>query len=352
MRVLFQGAACAFLGEGDDERQGRVVQRQGRSPRHRARHIGHAVMHHVVDHIGRLGVGGGFRGFRAAALVDGHIHQYRAGLHHPDHFGADQLGRGGAGNQHTADHQVGRQHLLAQRYAGRVQGGDAVAVLRIQATQGIDALVQHRHIGPQADRHGQGVATDHATAKYHHLARRHARHAAKQHATTAPGFFQATGTGLDRHASGHFGHRRQQRQTAMVVGDGFVGDAGGAAGHQLVGLRPIRRKVQVGEQGVLRAQPRTLDSQRLLDLDDQLRRAEHRLGAGGDLRAGGLVIGVAEADGGAGLGLDPQLMAEGGQFGHRLRRQADAVFVILDLFGYADAHSNLLANRLDAIEKV
>ena len=96
------------------------------------------------------------------------------------------------------------------------------------------------------------------------------------------------------------------------------------------------------------AQAGALDGQRLLDLDNHLRLAEHLFGILGDLRASGPVIGIAEADGGAGLGLDPEFMAEGGQFGHRLRRQADAVLVVLDFFGYADTHNVLQADGLCA----
>jgi hypothetical protein len=56
------------------------------------------------------------------------------------------------------------------------------------------------------------------------------------------------GADLRREPPGHLGHRRQQRQAAARRGDGFVGDAGGAAGHQVARLREIRRQVQVGKQ--------------------------------------------------------------------------------------------------------
>ncbi|MCY1364045.1 hypothetical protein D9M69_508340 [compost metagenome] len=182
------------------------------------------------------------------------------------------------------------------------------------------------------------MAADHPAAEDHHLARRHPRHPAKQHAAPALGAFQAVRAGLDRHPPGHLGHRRQQRQAAEHVGDRLVGDAGGAAGQQLVGLRPVGGQVQVGEQGLPGAQPGALLGLRLLDLDDQLGGGEHLGGIGGDPRAGGLVVGVAEADGGAGLGLHPELVAEAAEFGHRRRGEADAVFVDFDFPGDTDAH--------------
>ncbi|MNZ44128.1 hypothetical protein D3C78_617520 [compost metagenome] len=299
-----------------------------------------------------MAVRGRPRGLGAAALVDGHVDQHRAGLHLPHHAGADQLGRRRAGDQHAADHQIGRQHQLAQRRAGRVAGGDAVAVLRIQAAQGLHVLVEDGHLGAEADGHRRGMTADHAAADDHHLARRHPRHAAEQHAPSATGLLQTMGADLDRHAPGHLRHRRQQRQAPAGVGDRLVGDAAGAAGQQLVGLRPIRGQVQVGEQGVLRAQVDALGGQRLLDLDDQLRLGEHLRGVGSDPRTGLLVVGVAEADGRPGLGLHPQLMAERAQLGHRLRGQADAVFVVLDFPGDTDTHGRAPSLRFYPVVSV
>ncbi|MCY1248860.1 hypothetical protein D9M72_623380 [compost metagenome] len=77
---------------------------------------------------------------------------------------------------------------------------------------------------------------------------------------------------------------------------------------------------------------------RFLDLDDQLGGVEHLGGVAGDARTGLAVVVVAETDGGAGVVLHPDLMAESAEFRHRVRRQADAVFVDLDLPGDTDTH--------------
>lgn len=47
-----------LLGQRNGEWHRRIVQRKRRGVGHPAGHIGDAVMHHVVQHIGRMGVGG------------------------------------------------------------------------------------------------------------------------------------------------------------------------------------------------------------------------------------------------------------------------------------------------------
>ena len=81
---------------------------------------------------------------------------------------------------------------------------------------------------------------------------------------------------------GDLAHRREQRQPALRVLDGLVGDAGRAA--RLQGLGQLRRgrQVQVGEQRVLRAQHLDLVRLRLLDPEDHLRLLEDRGRVGQD----------------------------------------------------------------------
>ncbi len=90
------------------------------------------------------------------------------------------------------------------------------------------------------------------------LARRHAGHAAEQHARAALLLLQAMRADLHRHAPRDLAHRRQQRQRAARVGDGLVGDAGGARAHQPLGLRAVGGEMQIGEQHLPRAQQRDL----------------------------------------------------------------------------------------------
>ena len=108
-------------------------------------------------------------------------------------------------------------------------------------------------------------------------------------------------TRLDRHAASHFRHRLQQRQAAGGTGDRFIGDAGGAGLHKIVGLIRIGRKVQIGEQDVVLAQPRALHGLGFLDLDDHFARFEHIVGRVEDLRTGGDEVLVRDARTEAGI---------------------------------------------------
>ena len=73
MRIGLQRGVGAIVGQGKGERQGGVGQGLGRGAGHGAGHIGHAVVDDAVDHVGRVGVGGGLRGLEATALIDGHV---------------------------------------------------------------------------------------------------------------------------------------------------------------------------------------------------------------------------------------------------------------------------------------
>ena len=56
-------------------------ERVGGGARHRAGHVGDAIMDDAFGHEERRTVGGGARSLGNAALVDGDIHQYGAGWH-------------------------------------------------------------------------------------------------------------------------------------------------------------------------------------------------------------------------------------------------------------------------------
>src|SRR6202041_500507 len=73
VRVLLQSLHPALVGERQRERQGRVVERKGRGAGDRARHVGDAIVHDAVDHIGRMRMGRRLRSLAAAALVDGDV---------------------------------------------------------------------------------------------------------------------------------------------------------------------------------------------------------------------------------------------------------------------------------------
>ena len=103
------------------------------------------------------------------------------------------------------------------------------------------------------------MGADHAATDYQHLGRRNTGHTAQQNAAPAIGFLQRPGANLRGQTARHFGHRRQQRQAATVVGHGFIGDRGDARGQQISGLFRIGRKVQIGEQKLARTQALAFD---------------------------------------------------------------------------------------------
>ena len=143
---------------------------------------------------------------------------------------------------------------------------------------------------------------------------------------------------LDRHAAGDLGHRLQQRQTTARPGHGLIGDARRARRHQPLGLRLVGGEVEIGEEQVARLEQRDFARLRLLDLHDHFALREHVGRRRDDARADVDIVLVVEIDSRSRLGLDDDLMAGGDQLGDRRRGQPDAIFVVLDFLGYADAH--------------
>ncbi len=338
MRIVGERALPAFVGERQRERQGGVVEREGRGARDRARHVGDAIVDDVVLDVGRRRMRGRPAGLEAAALVDRDVDQHRARAHALDQVAPDQLGRGGARHQHGADHQVGRHDLLLDVLGGREQRVHLRAELHVELVEPLQRAVDHGDVGLHAHGDPRRVGARDAAAEHHDLGRGDTRHAAEQDADAALLLFEIVRADLDRHATGDLAHRRQQRQAAAHVGHGLVGDPDPAGFHQALGLRLVGGEVQIGEQHLAWAQQRDLAGLRLLDLDDQLGGAEHRGGGGRDVGAD-LAIGVvAEADAGAGAALDQDLVAVRDQLARRAGNQADAILVGLDLLGDADQH--------------
>ena len=183
------------------------------------------------------------------------------------------------------------------------------------------------------------MQADDAAADDRDLGRQHARHAAEQDAEATIGLLQRGRPRLDRQASGDLRHRRQQRQAAALVGHRLIGDRGDAGGDEALGLFRIRRQMQIGVEKLAVTELRPFGGLRLLHLDDHVALFEDILGGGGDLGAGRGIGGIISADTDARLGLHPDLVAVGNIFAHRSRRQADAIFMILDFLRATDTHA-------------
>ena len=172
--------------------------------------------------------------------------------------------------------------------------------------------------------------------------RRDARNAAQQHAVTAVSLLQARGTDLDRHTTGHFAHRGEQRQRAIRSRNRLVGDRSRARLHERLRLRGIRSKVQIGKQNLPRTQHLALGELRLLDLDDELRATEHvgrRLGNGG---ARGTILRIVHTDAVPGAGLDDHLMSGSDELPNSGGHQAHTVLMHFDLSRNTDTHATTL----------
>ena len=117
VRIIAAGLLPALVGQRQHKGQGRIAQRQRRGAGNRARHVGHAIMHDPVHLIDRVLMRRGARGFKAPALIDGHIHQNRTRLHRGQLRPADQFRGRSPGDQHRTDHHIGVADQI-----GRVSG--------------------------------------------------------------------------------------------------------------------------------------------------------------------------------------------------------------------------------------
>ena len=277
-------------------------------------------------------------GFETAALVDGHVHQHRAGAHAAKIGASDQLGRRGAGYQHATDDQIGGRQQVGDQIVGGKAGLHRPAELIVQFLEPGRGNIEQGDVGALTDRHLGGVLARNAAAEDQHPGRQHAGRPAQQQAAPALWFEQVIGADIHGHPASHLAHRGQQRQSPELVGDGFVGDGGAARFHQAVRLIRVGGEVQIGKEDMVRLEPGDLDRLRLLHLDDQFSGVEYRVGVGQNGRADIREDLVGQANPRARAGLDEHLMALMDQPLNHARRRADAKFKGLDLLGNADAH--------------
>ena len=112
--LALAGAGETLVGNQLDERIGDIRQGLGGGAGVSARHVGHAVVNHALLHVGRLVVGGGTGGFRAASLVDGDVDEDAAGTHPLEHRAVDELGSLGPGDQHGANEKIDMRKKLIE----------------------------------------------------------------------------------------------------------------------------------------------------------------------------------------------------------------------------------------------
>ena len=152
------------------------------------------------------------------------------------------------------------------------------------------------------------------------------------------------GTGLDGHPARHLRHGCQERQAAVTVGHGLVGDGGDATRQQVRGLFGVGRQMEVGEQRVVGSQASALGGQGLLHLHDQLGRVVQLLGICAERGATGHVVLVGESGALPGVALDVDVVSPGGHLSDAGGREPDSSLLVLGLLRNADAHGHLLGS--------
>ena len=158
------------------------------------------------------------------------------------------------------------------------------------------------------------------------------------------GAFQILRAHLHAHASGDFAHRREQRQRAVALADGFVGHAVDFGGEQLVGEFGQGREVQVGEEDEVGAEESVLGRLRLFDFDDEIGALPDLRRGVEDRRAGLRVFLVGERTAFARVSLDQDFMARFAQRGNAAGHEPYACFVVFDFLRNADDHEPVLRN--------
>jgi hypothetical protein len=216
---------------------------------------------------------------------------------------------------------------------------DAAVENIVELAQARNGAVDNRHIRAKADGHFCRVEANDAAAKHGDLRRQYARHAAQQNAAPAIGGLQRRRGRLNGKAARDFRHWSKQRQPAALVGDGFIRHGGNARFHKPLCLLGVRRQVQIGVENLPVAQLRPFLRLRLLDLHDHVRLRENIGGGLDDFCASGRIRAVIRANAQPRAALDNHLMPMRHIFAHRSGRKSNAVFVVLDFLGAADAHS-------------
>src|SRR5215204_5349863 len=156
-RVLARGARDAGVGEVQHVGQSGVGQRVGRRDRHRAGHVGDAVVRHAVDLESRVGVRRRARGLEAAALVDRDVDEHGSRLHQPELLAPDHVGRLRAVDEHRADHQVDLGQALLDLERRGVARRRAPGEVQVELAQAVDVAVVDVDLRLHPDRDEGGV---------------------------------------------------------------------------------------------------------------------------------------------------------------------------------------------------
>ena len=291
--------------------------------------------------VGRVVVTGrGLGGLEAAALINGHVDENRAGLHVLQFCPGHQLGCGGPGDQHGADHHVGLGDEFRGGRTARVAGAEVAAEDVVEVADPGQRAVEDGHVRAHTRGHAGGMGPHDAATDHHDIAGAHARDAAQEHAPAAIGPLERPGADLRRELARHLGHRCEKREAALRVGHRLVGDGGDTGGQKVCGLRRIGGEVEISEEDLARAQALALLGLGLLHLHNHLGLGKDVLCRWRDLGPDRRVGLVGEPRARPGAGLDQHLVAVPHRFTGRARRHANPVLPRLDFLWTPDLHGS------------
>jgi len=296
-------------------------------------------VHHTFFNEGRVRVSGRTRRLQATALVDGDVYNDSAIRHGSQHFAVDQLRSGSTRHKDRTNRQVGfldRSFDGIDRRIQRLEPGTAEHI--VQLCDAGQAAFQDRDLGTHTDGDTRGIHARYTATDHEDLCRRNTRDAPHQDTASTLSLFEAVSPGLRRHATGNLAHGRQERQTAMRAGYGFIGNCCAAGIYQTIRLRAIRSQVQIREKDLILAQHLALDGLRFFNLNNHIGGVEDALRIRSDLRSCFTIIVVGHANTVTCASLDQHGMAVMDQLANGEGNKPDPVLVIFDLCGHTYQH--------------
>ena len=279
----------------------------------------------------------------AAALVDRDIYEDSAFLHFREIFCLKELGRGSAGDQRGSDDQVSVAHRSLDVGVIGDQRLDAGSEHVVQLLEALAADVDDRDVRAHADSDAAGIRADSAAAEDDDVRLGRSGDAGKKDAPSAELLLKVLGAFLNGEPPRDLAHRHEKRKRVVLLLQRLIGDALYFAGEERVRLLLVRCEVKVGVQDQTLVEQGIFGLKGLLDLDHHLGHFPDFRGIVDDHGACCRVFLVAEPGATSGPLLYIYFVPRGNVGAGVVRRNAYAEFVVLDLFGTADLHKDLLS---------
>jgi hypothetical protein len=249
-----------------------------------------------------------------------------------------------------AGHQDGaHQDLHEADDTGDVEGvghhcGDPSLKHLVYAAEFFLVLVQDVEGGPQAVEGAGGVGPQDARAQDGDPGRRDAGDAAQQDAPSAPVALQEGRRQLRRHPPGHFAHRPQHGQRAVVLFYRLVGNGRDSpVQHHLDSLPTGRRQVEKAADNLPFVGPLQFLAGGADGLQHHIGAPVDLLGGVGDAAPGPLVVVIRKARALTGPFLHVADVASAGEQVHPVGGQPDPHLQFSSFFRNADNHTKLLS---------